>query len=158
MAKAKAICKCAHCGKQWTAEATKNNRKDADAWTEWAAENYTVCPECYHAQKKTTQETLEQKIYAKYADILPEITKGSEKQLKYAEDLRRRYVANNELFIQKMQSVRNHYDKTKVAAEAAAEGVSPEVFWNKWLLEHWLLQANAILTFTDAGKLINVLT
>lgn len=157
MAKAHATCTCARCGKQWTAEATKNNRKDADAWAEWAAENYTVCPECYHEFKKSEQEEKEQKIYDKYVDVLPEITNGSEKQIKYADDLRRKYIANNEIFIRKMQALLQNYNPTTVETAAASKGMPVDVFWHDWLDSHWLSQANAVLTLSDAGKLIEIL-
>ena len=52
MAKATAICTCKECGKEFTKEATKRNRKEADSWEEWAEANFDLCPQCWGKQQR----------------------------------------------------------------------------------------------------------
>lgn len=47
MAKAVARCTCKDCGKEFVREAKKYNRKEADAWKEWAERTFTQCSSCY---------------------------------------------------------------------------------------------------------------
>ncbi len=89
MAKAKANCKCKICGKEFEVTADKKNRREADSWEAWAAENITECSECY--KTRTAAEAAEKD--AKYA--LPEIEGVSEKQIAYAQSLRGGFAAAN---------------------------------------------------------------
>ena len=47
MAKARATCKCKHCGATFEKTNKLYNRKAADSWEAWAIEYFDLCPECY---------------------------------------------------------------------------------------------------------------
>lgn len=46
MAKATAKCKCVECGAEFIKSTTKQNRREANNWEEWAEQNYKQCPQC----------------------------------------------------------------------------------------------------------------
>lgn len=56
MAKGTATCKCEKCGKTFQKSKVCFNRREADSWEEWAEEYYTICPDCYAAQKAEEME------------------------------------------------------------------------------------------------------
>lgn len=56
MAKAVANCTCTKCGKQFTREAIKRNRADADSWASWAENNFTLCGACYAAEQREAEK------------------------------------------------------------------------------------------------------
>lgn len=56
MAKATAVCTCKKCGETFTKTTTKNNRRDANAWEEWAVANYDLCPDCYKQEQREAEE------------------------------------------------------------------------------------------------------
>ena len=58
MARATAVCACKKCGNTFTKTATKTNRRDADAWEEWAVANFDLCPTCYKVQKREESNAL----------------------------------------------------------------------------------------------------
>ena len=93
MAQAKAICKCERCGQSFTKIATKYNRREADEWVAWAEKNYTVCTDCYKAEKQAEEAAKAEKMIAEITSRfeLPELT-GSEKQIKWASDIRIKMV------------------------------------------------------------------
>lgn len=90
MAKAKAKCICATCGKEFTVEATCYNRKDANNFESYAAEQYDECKDCYSSRIKAAAEKRAKALIEKYN--LPEITGVSEKQIAYANNLRRNFL------------------------------------------------------------------
>ena len=47
MAKARAICICSTCGKEFTKTKQCKNRAEADSFEQWAKENIDTCPDCY---------------------------------------------------------------------------------------------------------------
>lgn len=58
MAKATVVCTCRKCGSTFEKWATKRNRKEADAWEEWAKTNFDLCPECYKAEQRAAEEAV----------------------------------------------------------------------------------------------------
>ncbi len=84
MAKAIAICTCERCGKTFEKHAVKYNSKEADSWESWAADHYTVCPECEEAEYQA--KIAEQKAQDE-KDGLPELI-GTVKQVNWAVEIR----------------------------------------------------------------------
>ena len=84
MAKATAKCKCEKCGQTFYKDVYGFNRSKADSKAKWAAENFTLCPDCYRADKAEKEK-------AKYA-WLPEL-EGSEKQVAWANDIRKNVLS-----------------------------------------------------------------
>lgn len=58
MARATAVCTCRECGNTFEKWTTKHNRREADAWEEWAKQNFDLCPACYKAQKQEESKAL----------------------------------------------------------------------------------------------------
>ena len=58
MARATAVCTCRECGNTFEKWTTKHNRREADAWEEWARQNFDLCPDCYKAQKQEESKAL----------------------------------------------------------------------------------------------------
>ena len=88
MAKAKAICRCATCGKEFPFVAYKNNSREARDFEKWAAENIDECPDC--REKRIQEERAEQaRISAEAAKAKgwPELI-GSAKQVRWATSIR----------------------------------------------------------------------
>lgn len=91
MAKASIVLVCKECGETFRHERICRNRSDATDYEEWAEKNITQCPECF---KKEQREIKRQKELKALEGIeLAELT-GSEKQVKWAEDIRRKAVAD----------------------------------------------------------------
>lgn len=132
MARAIAECKCNKCGAKFEKIQFRSNRKEADSWKEWAEENCTVCPDCWEKAKK--EEDVE-KAAALIEELhLPEITGKSEKQIKYANDLRTRYIlrsANYIRFIGDCLSDKHFSGRKQYEAEAQKKGLSVE----EWIEE-----------------------
>lgn len=64
MAKARAICRCETCGKEFEKTAIKANCTEADNWEEWAQKNLTECPSC--AGKRIHEEEVAAGLIAKF--------------------------------------------------------------------------------------------
>ena len=68
MAKARAICKCKHCGATFEKTNKLYNRKTADSWEAWAIEHFDLCPDCYAKEqaKKLMQGEVVEMHYSEY--------------------------------------------------------------------------------------------
>jgi hypothetical protein len=97
MAQARIEIICTECGCKFTHRKNCCNRDAATRYEEWAAENITICPECYVKQKRAEERAA---LDAKTAEAtkaiegmtLSELT-GSEKQIAWATDIRARAAA-----------------------------------------------------------------
>ena len=94
MALARIEITCQECGKTFTHRKNCWNRDDANRYEEWAADNITICPECYGKMKRAEEHSRLDKqtddAVAAIGDIeLAELT-GTEKQIKWAESIRAR--------------------------------------------------------------------
>lgn len=90
MAKATVECKCKTCGKIFTKWTYKNSRREADEWEAWAAENIDECPECYNARIKAEKLAEADEMIG---DVELVNLTGSEKQIKWANDIRSQKLA-----------------------------------------------------------------
>lgn len=86
MAIAKATCTCNTCGKKFEYRAEKFNRREAESFEAWAAENITECWECRKAREAKEAEE------ARVAKAWPTLT-GSEKQVAWATKIRDELVS-----------------------------------------------------------------
>lgn len=90
MAKASVEIICEECGKEFTHEHICRNRNEADSYEEWARENITTCPACWYKAKRAAEEKRAEEATK---DVeLSELT-GSEKQVAWAEKIRRAAIA-----------------------------------------------------------------
>lgn len=158
MARAIANCKCEKCGETFEKIAFKYNRTEADKWQAWAEENCTICPDCW---RKETQE----KDAAKAAEIierfnLPEITCKSDKQIKYASDLRNKLLAQKES-AERLAGIVRFLNDEKCREDAAKQGMSIEEYAEKQAARAWVINGKAlciILRTGEARDIIDALT
>lgn len=127
MARAIAECTCAKCGAKFEKVQFRPNRKMADEWKEWAEENCTTCPDCWAKVKQgkdaAKAEALIEELH------LPEIVGKSEKQVKYASDLRNKYIVRSAEYIRFMHNCL--FDEQSMRAEAQKEGLSVSAWIEK---------------------------
>lgn len=158
MARAIANCKCEKCGETFEKIAFKYNRTEADKWQAWAEENCTICPDRW---RKETQE----KDAAKAAEIierfnLPEITGKSDKQIKYASDLRNKLLAQKES-AERLAGIVRFLNDEKCREGAAKQGMSIEEYAEKQAARAWVINGKAlciILRTGEARDIIDALT
>ena len=85
MAKWECICVCEKCGKEFSRSGFARNRAEADNREDWVKKNPGLCRDCWKAEKSEEEEEFLRSL------PLPELT-GTEKQIQYAEDLRRGFI------------------------------------------------------------------
>ena len=100
MAKARVFCTCKTCGKEFEVTAVKRNFREAEAWKQWAAENYTECPECY--RKRRAEEAAQLASKAAEDGLVP--LEGTEKQKVWAEQIRAAKLAQMREAIEDLQA------------------------------------------------------
>lgn len=95
MASAIANCECEVCGKEFYKEVWAKGCRNCEEKKEWAESFFTVCPEC---EKKQQEEARAKRIQAAIDAGLPPL-EGTEKQVKWASDIRDEWVdwLSNEL-------------------------------------------------------------
>ncbi len=130
-------------------------RADRERKLKWMADE-GLCPVCYKKWKAEQDEKKIEKVLEHIA--LPKLMAKSEKQLDYAEEKRRQYIiydSNNRLGL--LYDVMHPTDEQRqlIAEQLIAKGVTYDDFIN--YLTKKMPVANAVLTETDAGKLLDVL-
>ena len=94
MAIAKIEYVCSECGETATRRVEKYNSRDAREYEEWfRSQPEHICLECYAKHKREAQLKELGEVLKGYT--LPEIVGKSDKQLKYADDCRTRYLCKN---------------------------------------------------------------
>lgn len=149
MARAIANCKCEKCGETFEKIAFKYNRTEADKWQAWAEENCTICPDCW---RKLQQE----EDAAKAAEIidcfnLPEITGKSDKQIKYASDLRDKLLAQKES-AKRLAGIVRFLNDEKCRENAAKQGMSIEEYAEKQAARAWVINGKALCIILRTGE------
>lgn len=93
MARARANCKCAVCGKEFEITAYKRNSSEAASFVKWAEENITVCQECEKKQREADYAVENEKaVRAAAENGWPQLT-GTEKQAAWAATIRDQAIA-----------------------------------------------------------------
>lgn len=160
MTKVKAKCTCAKCGREFEMTSAAFNSRQAAEKKEWMeSQEYWLCPECYKAQKKAE---LEEKI-KKYN--LPEL-EGTEKQIKYASDLRGRFVQGHEKQLDEIMAFEKAANKSEniemAKQQLKVDEITPDEIVEKLisqsLFSEYLTQARIVLNETKAGKVIEALS
>lgn len=151
MARSIAHCICATCGAEFKKVAFKRNRTEAYAWQEWAKVNCDECPECY--AKRIAQENA-----AKVQALgLPEIIGKSEKQVKYASDLRAKYAIDHTKEIQYIKKMLHIAQTDEAKAQATAAGMTVEEVFKATIEKLHLESALVCVIETEAHKIIEAL-
>lgn len=125
MARGMVECTCERCGNTFTKiKHGCMNRADATRWEEWAKENCTLCPDCWAKDKKAADE---QRVAALIKEFnLPDITGVSEKQIKYATDLRNDALKNSERNIRKIRNCIEAAEKGEFDDYARENNTTPD--------------------------------
>lgn len=147
MAKAKVTCTCQKCEKEFNAERICRNRRSADEWESWAADNYVLCPACYAEQKAEADA----KKVKDAGIVFPVLEAVSEKQLNYAEKVRLQFALDE---LDELVDVAEVLSCSKEELVARCDGDYEKV-WEAF-------QSNckkhiAVLRETDAGKLLDIM-
>lgn len=161
MAIARVTLVCPTCGKEFEKTKTCYNRKEADRWEEYMKTTDMECPECYKAHKAAETEAAVTEIIAKFN--LPEITGVSDKQIKFANDLRNKYLLTLDaekasVMLEKMEEkLENGEWKKACVAGAEKSGKSENyVQWNA--MHRAAIDKLVVLMHTsDAHTLIDLL-
>lgn len=153
MAKAVAECKCKKCGATFFKEAIRGNRADADNWETWASENYDLCPDCYKAEKAEKEAEKYAVLVSKYN--FPTIEGVSEKQIAYADKLRRKFVTG-ETDLDDIVNFWRAVDWSEVAKAAEQEGKSVAQY-TRDNVDSKYCKVYICLTVSNAGKIIDEL-
>lgn len=158
MARAIANCKCEKCGETFEKIAFKYNRTEADKWQAWAEENCTICPDCWRKLQQEEDASKAAEIIERFN--LPEITGKSDKQIKYASDLRNKLLAQKES-AERLAGIVRFLNDEKCREDAAKQGMSIEEYAEKQAARAWVINGKAlciILRTGEARDIIDALT
>lgn len=143
MAKWKADCICSECGKHYEREGFEYNRRLADSKAKYVEEHAGLCPECYEKSCiKKAEEVMASKGFA-----LPEIKGKSDRQIKYAFDLRIKSINKYKGLLDKISNV--DIEKIKTFYEQSKND-------NKYKCHPLLMIASCIVE-SNAHELIEIL-
>ena len=145
MARSKLTLTCQTCGQEFECITFHRNRTTANDYEDWAQKNITECPDCYNRRLYAEQDA----IYH-----FPPIAGVSDKQIKYAETVRTRYVAQNTNQLaqaaEKIKSIDPEAMRQYAEARECTEEHAKRLFFKKLHLLH----AYIILT---SGKATDIL-
>lgn len=143
MAKARATCTCATCGKVFEITAYKVNSREARQFEEWAAENITECNEC--KEKRLTEEHAaenEKAANAAKEKNWPTLI-GSEKQVAWANTIRE--AGMNGIF-SRVDNVKEHMHGKPDLEDAYRIGtIATELMLEKTSASWWIDNRDSLL-------------
>lgn len=138
MAKATITCTCPECGTTFTWSVICHNRREADNWESYHADEATtrLCPECYRkaaAARRQQEREAENAAAAETAGKLglPAIT-GTEKQVAWATTIRQRAI-DNALLASAGRTSSGMTDKGRAFIAGIIAQMSAEA---KWWIDH----------------------
>lgn len=149
MARAIANCKCEKCGETFEKIAFKYNRTEADKWQAWAEENCTICPDCWRRLQQEEDAAKAAEIIEHFN--LPEITGKSDKQIKYASDLRDKLLAQKES-AKRLAGIVRFLNDEKCRENAAKQGMSIEEYAEKQAARAWVINGKALCIILRTGE------
>ena len=128
--------------------------EDRDRKLHWM-ETEGMCPDCY---REWQCEENNRKVREALGDItLPQLTANSEKQLSCAESKRSEYILDHVNHIKQLYAAM-HMDEVKRAEITAKLATVGKTYEEQYaLILSRMPKATAILTETDAGKLLDTL-
>lgn len=136
MSRAKAICKCATCGNEFTKIAYKSNSREADSWEKWAVENFDECDECREKRIRAAREKENEKSAKEAKEVnLPELT-GSEKQIAWAETIRMKiYKENQDVIDGVMKRIQMLQEEKPEKVEKTKKQLDEMISFGNWILK-----------------------
>lgn len=148
MARAIAECRCSQCGAKFEKVQFRPNRKMADEWKEWAEENCTTCPDCWQKEQQEKAAAKAAAIIERFS--LPEITGKSERQIKFAADLRNKLLVQPET-AKNLQLIAECLNNEQCKEQAEKEGMSVEAWVAKAIKRKWY-NGDALWTVYKFGE------
>lgn len=149
MAMARVTCKCAACGAEFEISKQCHNRAEADNYEAWALKAFTECKDCHRV--RNTAESGTGRIAAFKAEHkLPEIHGVSDKQIKFASDLRDQFISR----------VISYHEEEKVA-DAETLIATPAADWVQWAKDAEMPldeYRKSVIEYYGIGKIITILT
>lgn len=150
---------CTECGCIFRHEKACYNRRLANEYESWAADNIALCPACYAKQCADKKAAKLYEVLAKYDITLAKIEGVSERQIAYAEDIRERCLANNISHIGDYAKIRAKLaDEEKVAKmrrRYETNGLTfAEGLWRD-MLNKCVTKIDVMLNVTDASEIID---
>lgn len=151
---------CNTCGKKFEHRRNCYNRSEANRYEQWAENNITECPACWHkAQEAAKAKALADKL-TECGFVLPVIEGVSDKQIAYAEKLRTRYLADDlgklDDWKQISDTLADSAAMEDIAKQCAERGVSVEYALDQAISASNLAMVRELLTLTDAKKIIDI--
>ena len=155
MSMAKITQRCEECGNEFEHRKKCHSSKDRESYEAWAAENITICPECYLKHKRQEEREKREKFYAEYG--IPAITTGTEKQIAYANKLRdeyfERYESDYRYFIKIFKSM----TQEDIEREAEEFGYTVDGYIAEAYRGYGLSAAHKLNNLTNASEIIDLL-
>ena len=162
MAQGKAICTCKKCGAKFVRIKECHNRAEADSFEAWAIENCDLCNDCYKEEKNGLRAAENAKNEQEYENAkeqynLPTITGVSEKQTRYADSLRKRFVTKYHSLLDKYDRVRESLESEKFLAWCAERGITDidAQREKQYMSDKFLAVMYVIRTTGEARKIID---
>lgn len=163
MAIAKYVGICKKCNREFSILKECYSRRDADNYEKWAESNIQICSACAAKERDAQNAERAAKTIAEFSVILPKITGKSDKQIKYANDVRAKYINRNyDKFrdywstlrdIEKNLSERGEEILAQIAAECKTLEDSKAELFNMYNLD----EMHLIMTTTEARVILDAL-
>lgn len=163
MAIAKYVGICVKCNREFEIRRRCANRTSADNFEVWAAENATLCSACAAKERDAQNAERVAKTIAEFSVVLPEITGVSEKQIKYANDVRAKYINRNYDKFRDYWSILRDVEKNlsergeEILAQIVAEGKTLDESKAELFDMYNLGEMHLIMTATEARVILDAL-
>lgn len=159
MAIAKVEITCKDCGRTFTHRKECYNRREAEEYEAWAIRNIDTCLGCKKKAMDAQQMESLDAILTKYGAQLPAINGVSEKQIKYAEDMRIRYLASElgkvEKYCRVMQTLNDPERAAKFAGICSENGITVEDAIRQSMQAMYLDKVMLMMTETEARMILD---
>lgn len=155
MSMAKITQRCEKCGNEFEHRQKCHSSKERESYEAWAAENITICPECYLKHKRQEEREKREKFYAEYG--IPAITTGTEKQIAYANKLRDEYFERHGSDYRHFIKVLKEMTQEDIEREAEEFGYTVDEYITEAYRSYDLSAAHKLKDLTNAGEIIELL-
>lgn len=159
MAIAKIEITCAKCGNTFIHRKECHNRREADSYETWAANNIDTCPECNRKQKADKKAAALAAALEKYGFQLPELIGASDKQIAYAANVRERYLADNisriDGYHKVLQLLNDAEQLDNFARRCEEHGLTTEEGIRQSMEARGLITVKLMLTATTAREILD---
>lgn len=150
---------CEECGNEFNVRKNCYNRTEANRYEEWATQNITLCPTCAAKAYSDHQSVAVAEKLEAHSLVLPTISGASEKQIKFASDLRMKYLGKNlskiDIYAEIAETLSDEARMAQIAETCAAAGMTVEAALAENYEAYGLNTIKLIFDETSARKLID---